>query len=84
MKSKLTKEERANEIIERFYKINRDLENDDISGTNPYISRRAAVLCAIELAKENILISSNGYSAEWHNRTSYWEKILEILENKLK
>jgi len=83
MKNKLTKEERADEIIERFLKINLDLENNDTSGTNPYISRRAAVLCAIELAKEAMYISSNGYSAEWHNRYSYWESILSILESKL-
>lgn len=83
MKSKLTKEERADEIIERFFKINYDLEKNDISGTNPFISRRAAILCAIELAKEAMYISSNGYSAEWHNRYSYWENVLSILESKL-
>jgi hypothetical protein len=82
MKNKLTKEERADEIISRFYNINEtDVMKTDC--TDPYISRRAAVLCAIELAKEALYISSNGYSAEWHNRYSYWESILSILESKL-
>ena len=80
---KLTQEERAEEIIDRFFKINRDLETNDTSGTNPYISKRGAILCAIELVKENIFISGKGYGAEWYNRYSYWNKILQILTDKL-
>lgn len=79
--SKLTKEERAEEIISRFYELDHELVTGD--NITPHISRRGAVLCAIELAKEAMYISSNGYSAEWHNRYSYWESILSILESKL-
>lgn len=80
--SKLTPEERADEIIGRFYKLNDDpiFTTDE---SDPYISRRGAILCAIELANEAIFISSKDYNAEWSNRREYWVKIRSILESKL-
>lgn len=69
---KLTREERAEELIGRF----RDLELP--------IGYSYLVRCALEVAKENIFISSKDYNAEWSNRQKYWQDIKIILENKLK
>jgi len=78
MKNKLTKEERAEEIRSRFEPL-----YDNIWGLEYEQVEKLKTLSAIELAKEALYISSNGYSAEWHNRYSYWNSILSILESKL-
>lgn len=78
-KSKLSIEERAQEIIDRFYKTLNPLTN-----ILPNLEiEEYAVLCAIELAKEAIFISEKDYNAEWSNRAHYWERILEVLKSKL-
>lgn len=79
---KLTIEERGDEICERFYKLN-DNPIIELDGTDPYISRRGSILCAIELVKESIFISSKDYNSEWSNRRSYFLRIKEYLESKL-
>ena len=69
---KLTPEERADEIIDRFSSILFGGPIDDI------------ILCSLELVKEAIFISSKDYNAEWSNRKYYWENVKIALEERLK
>lgn len=68
-KNKLTSEERSLEVIQRFNDLGIEYPNN--------------ILCAIELVREVIFISSKGYDAGWRNRQKYWGNILQILEDKL-
>lgn len=78
-KSKLTPEQRAEEIRLRFESI-----YDNTWGLDDSDIEKFKTLSAIELAKEAIFISDKDYNAEWSNRKNYWRNILRILEDKLK
>ena len=68
--NKLTPEERAVEIKNRFYNIN-DIKMARDDGTNSYISRRMSILCALELVKENLYFSTHIHQQN-DNRKSYF------------
>ena len=79
--NKLTPEERAVEIKNRFYNIN-DIKMARDDGTNSYISRRMSILCALELVKENLYFLTHIHQQN-DNRRSYWRKVEQILEQEL-
>jgi len=77
-KKKHTPEERVCELINRFYQINNKI--DTSCGTNPYISKEAAALCALELINENLYIYNNPCQMNTYH-SQYWENAKLILEN---
>ena len=81
-------EEKANEIIEKFYSINN--EADQNKGTNPYISRDYAVQCALICVDEIIENESRGFDIEDCNPTTqeniiFWQQVKQSINqiNKL-
>ena len=79
----MTPKEKANELIEKFYKIKLDFiyvhDNDSYVG-NENMTYKSAVKCAIIEVDE--IIEANPYSAVGNSTCKYWQSVKNELELK--
>jgi len=73
-KSNYTPEKTAEYLINKYKKLFIEFELD-----RDYFCLSSALI----VANEAIYISNKGQNAEWSNRTNYWEKVRQIIKQKL-